>query len=137
MKSTYEDKELKKLFKSLKPESPGVDFSARLMNRIFEEQAALEQVKKEPVLGKSFWTILALFAGLFLAVILLSGNVPAGEGASNLLNGAGAEAVSSGYESFFEKLGAVPGSVAGILFASSLLLFLEKFLQLRSSRVSQ
>lgn len=133
MKPEIEDKKLKELLKYAKLESPANDFSARVMNRIFEEKAALEQVKSEPVLGRGFWVILALFAGLFVSVAVLSGNgAPAGE-SLNLLQGVNTEAVKTGYQSVFDKLGAVPLSIAGILLASSLLLFLEKFLSKRSS----
>ena len=128
MKAEIEDKKLKELLKYAKPESPGSDFSGRVMNRIFEEKAALEQVKSEPVLGRGFWIILALFALLIGAVTIFSGNGTSAEGSLNLLQNVNTEAVKTGYQSFFEKLGTVPLSIAGILLASSLLLFLEKFL---------
>lgn len=128
MKPQIEDKKLKAFLKNAKLESPAADFSARVMNRVFEEKTALEQVKKEPVLGKGFWVIFALFAGLFVAVLLIPAGGVAPENSIDLLKGVNTEAVTTGYQSFFERLGAVPLSIAGILLASSLLLFLEKFL---------
>lgn len=133
MKPEIEDKKLKELLKYAKLESPANDFSARVMNRIFEEKAALEQVKSEPVLGRGFWIILALFAGLIAIVAFLSASGASTEGSLNLLQNVNTEAVKTGYQSVFEKLGAAPLSIAGILLASSLLLFLEKFLSKRSS----
>lgn len=132
MKPEIEDKKLKELLKYAKPESPGSDFSARVMNRVFEEKAALEQVKSEPVLGRGFWIILALFAGLMAIVAFLSGSGASAESSLNLLQNVNTEAVKTGYQSVFDKLGTVPLSIAGIFLASSLLLFLEKFLSKRS-----
>ena len=132
MKPKYEDQKLKEIFKGLELESPSANFSARVMDRIFEEKAAIEQVKKEPVLGKGFWIIMGLFAGLFAAVFLVSGNAGATEGVFGFLKQVNTTEVSAGYQSFFEKLGTVPLSIAGILLASSFLLFLERFLNSRS-----
>jgi hypothetical protein len=132
MKQEIEDKKLRELLKYAKPDSPASDFSARVMSRIFEEAAAIEQVKSEPVLGRGFWIILALFAGLIAAVFFINGNGAAAGGSLDLLQGVNTEAVQSGYQTAFEKIGAVPLSVAGILFGSSLLLFLEKFLSKRN-----
>jgi hypothetical protein len=96
MRSEIEDKKLKAFLNSAQLESPGADFSARVMNHVFVEKAALEQVKSEPLLEVD------------------------------------TSAVATGYQNFFEKLGAAPLSVAGILLATSVLLFLEKFLSNRS-----
>jgi len=85
------------------------------------------------VLGRGFWIILALFAGLMGIVAFLSASGTSAEGSLNLLQNVNTEAVKTGYQSVFDKLGAVPLSIAGILLASSMLLFLEKFLSKRSS----
>jgi len=102
------------------------------MNRVFEEKAALEQVKSEPLLGKGFWIILALFAGLMAVVFVLQGSGISGGQTFSFLKEVNTSAVTTGYQNFFEKLGAVPLSVAGILLGTSVLLFLEKYLSNRS-----
>jgi ABC-type Fe3+ transport system permease subunit len=132
MKTEIEDKKLKAFLKSGQLESPGADFSTRVMNRVFEEKAALEQVKSEPLLGKGFWVILALFAGLMAVVFVLQGSGASGGETLNFLKEVDTSAVATGYQKFFEKLGALPLSVAGILLGTSVLLFLEKFLSNRS-----
>lgn len=136
MKQEIEDKKLKELLKYAELESPANDFSARVMNRIFEEKGALEQVKSLPVLGKGFWIILALFAGLFGVVAALSVNGVSPESSLNLLQGVNTAGVELGYKTVFEKIGAVPMSIAAILLASSLLVFFEKFLSKRSGVLS-
>ena len=52
MKTQEKDNELKKLIKGIKLDSPGNDFTTLVMNRVFEEKAALEKVKKERFLAK-------------------------------------------------------------------------------------
>lgn len=135
MKTFEEDKELKQLLKSIKLESPGVDFSNRVMNRVFAEQPALEQVKSLPVLGKGFWIILALFAALLVAVVLVSGGGSASEQTPALLSQINTDAVLTGYRAFFDKFANLPAGVAGILMGASLLLLLEKFLGSRRQAV--
>jgi hypothetical protein len=39
------------------------------------------------------------------------------------------EGVLTGYRSFFEKLGNLPAGIAGIFLATSLLIFIERFLE--------
>lgn len=135
MKTFEEDKELKQLLKSIKLESPGADFSARVMNRVFAEQTALEQVKSLPVLGKGFWVILALFAILLVAVALVSGGTSSAEQTPALLQQFNTDAVLTGYRSFFDKLASLPAGIAGIFMGASLLILLEKFLGTRSHAV--
>lgn len=135
MKTFEEDLELKQLLKNVKTESPGSDFSARVMKQVFAEQAALERVRKEPVLGKGFWVILSLFAVLIAAVALLPGGT-ASNSAPALLSEINTDAVMTGYRSFFEKLGGLPVSIAGIFLATSLLVFLEKILGSRNRLLS-
>jgi hypothetical protein len=129
MKTFEEDKELKQLLKSVKLESPGADFSARVMNRV-------EQVKSLPVLGKGFWVILALFAILLAAVALVSGGSSSAEQTPALLSQVNTDAVLTGYRAFFDKFANLPAGVAGILMGASLLLLLEKFLGTRRQAVS-
>jgi len=136
MKPEIEDKKLKELLQYAKLESPNNDFSARVMNRIFEEKGALEQVKKLPVLGKSFWVILALFVGLIVIFAALSGSGVSTGNSLYLLQNVNTEVVKTGYQSVFDKIGTVPVSISGILMASSLLLFLDKFLSKRSNLFS-
>jgi hypothetical protein len=136
MKTNIEDNELRRLLKSVKPESPGFDFSDRVMNRIFEEQNALEQVKMEPLLGKGFWIILALFLVLFAVMAMVSGNSPSAETTPALIPDINTENVLTGYRAFFEKLGNLPASLAGIFLATSLLVVLEKFLGSRKHVLS-
>ncbi len=128
MKTFEEDKELKQLLKSVKLESPGADFSARVMNRVFAEQPALEQVKSLPVLGKGFWIILALFAALLATVVLVSGGGSASEQTPALLQQVNTDAMLTGYRAFFDKFASLPAGIAGIFMGASLLLLLEKFL---------
>lgn len=130
--SELEDIKLKAILNEMKLESPEVNFSVRVMNKIFEENTVLEKMKSQRILGKGFWIIMILFVVLFAAIIILnnSGVQPESQ-ISNLLPQLNGD-VSTGYQSIFEKIGAVPLSIVGILMASSVLLFLDKFINSNS-----
>lgn len=129
MKPLEEDKELRTLLKSIKLDSPEPNFTVRVMNRIFQEESLIEKVKRERVLGKGFWIILALFVALFVAMALVSGSDAASGGnVPKLISEINSSGAAAEYQTFFQKLGTVPVSIAGILLASSLLLFIDKFL---------
>ena len=129
MKPLEEDKELKSLLKSIKLDSPESNFTVRVMNKIFQEESLIEKVKRERVLGKGFWIILALFVGLFVTMALVSGTGDAASGSvPKLVSEINSSGAAAEYQSFFQKLGTVPVSIAGILLASSLLVFIDKLL---------
>lgn len=132
MKTVENDKKLKELLREVKLESPGNDFTMKVMNRVWEEksiQSRVEVIKNERILGKGFWIILVLFVGLFAAVVFTSGNGGQEVGQlSKLMQGLQNEGVSEGYKSFFINLGSLPLSIGGILLASTLLVFIDRIL---------
>lgn len=129
MKTQDLDNELKSLIKEIKLDSPGKDFTLNVMNRVLKEKAATEQVKDERILGKGFWIILLLFVILIVAMFVFSGNGIQEDGQlSKMLSNVGDGSLTSGYQSVFSKLGALPLSIGGILLASSVLLFIDRFL---------
>lgn len=127
MKTFDDDMELRQLIKGIKLDKPAPDFSTRVMNRVFQERSLIEQVKAEPVLSKGFWIIVALFILLMAIMIGVAGSLPASE-ANSLLPEINSGEVMLGYRSFFERLGSLPASIAGITCAMSLLVFLDRFL---------
>ena len=127
-----EDIKLKALLNEMKLEAPGADFSVRVMNKIFEENLVLEKIKSEKVLGKGFWIISILFIILLVAIFMMSNSgIQAESQISNLLPEVNND-VATGYQTFFDKIGAVPLSVVGILIASSTLLFIERLITFNS-----
>ncbi len=132
MNTFEEDNELRQLLKNIKPEKPASDFTRLVMNRIYQEQSIIEKVKSEPVLGKGFWTILALFGVLIAAILLLSVNNPAA-GTFTLLPELSIQKFMPGYRSFFENLSSLPANVAGIFIGFSLLLFLDRALEMKKT----
>ncbi len=122
-----EDIKLKALLQNMKLESPKADFSARVMNKIFEEDNAIERLKAQRVLGKGFWLFLVLFVILLAAIYFVAGTgVAADDTAQNLIPSL--DGAVSSYESFFSKLGKAPLSIAGILIAASILLFIDRII---------
>jgi len=129
MKTQDLDNELKTLIKGIKLDSPGNDFTSAVMSRVFEEKAVMEKIPDERLLGKSFWIILSLFILLFVAMFVFSSTGTETESLwSKLLSNADSSAFSKGYNSLFSNLGTLPLSIGGILLASSILLFIDKFL---------
>ena len=127
MKTIDNDTKLKNLIKGIKLDSPGNDFTSKVMNRVFEEQPVVEIVKNEKLLGKGFWIILFLFFALIVAMFVSSSGVPADGQMSRLLDGAGDGTLLQGYQSFFSNLGSLPLSIGAILLATTVLLFIDRF----------
>jgi hypothetical protein len=129
MKAQDLDTELKSLIKGIKLDSPGNEFTSNVMNRVFEEKAAMEKVKDERVLGKGFWIILFLFVILIAAMFIFSSSGIQDNGElTKLMDSAKDSAFSQGYKSVFSNLGTLPLSIGGILLGSSILVFIDRFL---------
>lgn len=132
-----EDIKLSALLNEMKLESPKTNFSVRVMNKIFEEENVLNKIKSERILGKGFWIIIILFVVLLALIFLMSNSgIQAESQIQNYLPELNSE-VTKGYQSIFDKIGTVPLSVAGILVASSLLLFIEHFISSNSKIFSR
>lgn len=137
MKTQDLDNELRNLIKEIKLDSPGKDFTLNVMNRVLEEKAAIVQVKDEKILGKGFWIILSLFVILIIAMFLFPGSGVQENGQiSKMLSNVGDGSLTSGYQSVFSKLGSLPLSIGGILLASSVLLFIDRFLPQLTTNIS-
>ncbi|KAF0235998.1 MAG: hypothetical protein FD181_3143 [Prolixibacteraceae bacterium] len=129
MKTQDLDNELKSLIKGVKLDSPGSGFTSKVMSRVFEEKTVMEKVKDEKMLATSFWVILLLFVFLIVSMFIFSGRGIQEEGQlSKMLNSLNNGSLSSGYQSVFSKLAALPLSIGGILLATSVLVFIDRFL---------
>jgi len=121
-----EDIKLRSLIQDIKLESPDKNFSSRVMNKILQENEAIEKIKSERILGKGFWIFLILFIVLFGTVWFFS---PSSSETTGILDQyLGKLSSDIDYQSFLGKLGAVPIGLAGIFVASSILLFIDKFI---------
>lgn len=123
-----EDIKLKMLLQEMKLESPKADFSLRVMHKIFAEDIVLEKIKSERILGKGFWIITTLFVVLIASMFIFQNtgiNSTSGGEINQFLNGIDN---TQGYQSFFQKIGTVPLSIAGIFIAVSVLLFIDRFI---------
>jgi NADH:ubiquinone oxidoreductase subunit 6 (subunit J) len=127
-----EDNELRRLIKSMKPESLGADFSSKVMMRVHEKQEEMDRIRSERIFGKWFWIILAAFISLFMIVIFVPETTSYPSAFPGIIPEFDRETISALYSSLFKTFDVIPTSVAGILLASSLLLILEGLL---SSRV--
>jgi hypothetical protein len=129
-----EDIKLQALLQKMKLDSPKPNFSVRVMNRIFNEENALEKIKSEKILGKGFWIIIILFIGLMFAVLALSNTGIAPESQIQGLLPEIGSGVSNGYKSLLGKMSLVPLGIGGILMAFSALLFIDRIVSNNSKR---
>ncbi len=128
--SELEDIKLKAFLQNMELESPKANFSVQVMNKIFEEDSALEKIKSERILGKGFWLISILFIVL-LVVILVMYQTGIQADTESIIPEVG-QGVKEGYQSFFSKVDTLPLSIAGILIATSVLLFIDRFISSNS-----
>jgi len=126
--SELEDIKLKALLQQMKLDSPEPNFSVRVMNKIFEEDSVLERIKSEKILGKGFWIISILFIVLLATILIIYNSGAQPESQLQTLLPEVNSGVSEGYRSIFSKMGTIPLSIAGILIASSVLLFIDRFI---------
>jgi len=126
MNKFEKDIKLKQFLKFYTPESPGPDFSGRVMKSIFEEQSSLEQVRKYPVLRRSFWVFLLLFTTLIVFAVISRSNTD-----QSVITNFLTDEILTGYRSFITQIGTLPLSMASILTATSLLVFLGNLLDKR------
>lgn len=127
-----EDIKLKAFLQNMELEKPGSGFTVQVMNKIFAEDSALEQIKSERILGKGFWIISILFVVLLAAIFVVSNTgMQADSQIGQLLPEAG-QGLTEGYESFFSKLGTLPLSIAGITIGVSVLIFIDKIISSNS-----
>ena len=126
-----EDNELRRLIKSIKPESPGTDFSSKVMKRVYDEQEEIEKSKSESIFGSWFWIILAAFASLFVIVFLVPENATGESASPDIITELTGNAMSNFYSFIYKTFDFVSPSVAAILIASSLLIIIERLLSSR------
>ena len=127
-----EDIKLKAFLQNMELEKPAPGFTVQVMNTIFAEDSALEQIKREKILGKGFWIISILFVVLLVAIFVVNNTgMQADSQMRQLLPEAG-EGLTESYRSFFSKLGTMPLSIAGITIGVSALIFIDKIISSNS-----
>ncbi len=126
MKTIKKDKELEQLIIGLDLESPSADFTSKVMNKVYEETIDV-RTTNEKIMGLQFWVFVGIFIALAVLLVILSNSgIDAGSG--GLIDSIKEKSTGTGFQSAFEKMNALPTSIAGILLATSTLLFLDRFL---------
>lgn len=127
-----EDIKLKALLQNMELDKPASDFSARVMNAVFAGDSAFDKIKSQRILGKGFWIILILFVSILVIILVGSNAGFQSDGQISLLFSSFDNGVSDNCKSVFSKIGNLPISIAIILAASSLLLFVERIINSNS-----
>lgn len=127
MEKNMENNEFKSYIKKIRLDTPGVDFTTHVMNRIFREESVMEKIKRQPVLGKGFWIIITLFVLLMVTTVIISTmNVMPLTESSGIFGEFQHTGITDRYHSFFSDFGKLPVSIAGILAALSFLIFIDR-----------
>lgn len=123
MNDFEKDIKLKQFLNIHTPESPDPDFSDRVMKSIFKEQHSQEQLKKDHVLGRSFWIFLSLFV-LLISMVAIFPSISGASSPQLFVTGTGMNTFLEGYHSFLSQIETLPLNIATILTATSLLILL-------------
>jgi hypothetical protein len=86
MKTSEKDKNLKKMIKGIRLESPGPDFSSKVMEAILVETQKKPGFVTEPFLGKKFWILVTLFIVLAIVFMLFYKAEPGSGSVQNLFS---------------------------------------------------
>jgi len=140
MKRIDEDQELRRVMKNIRLESPGNDFSMKVMAGVLAEAEKRPAFTTEPILGKRFWIFVLLFLAVAAAALILSGSgapvgnsaeITAAEGLLDKLPSPDLTKMEGMYQRILDLFGSLPLTFAGILLSASLLVVLDKFLNSR------
>lgn len=126
--SELDDIKLRALLHEMQLEKPSSNFASLVMNRIIQEESAIEKIKKERILGKGFWVITVLFVVLLVLVFTFSGSSAGSGGFFSSIFSKFSGGVNQEYQSIFSKAASVPLSIAAILTAVSVLLFIDRII---------
>lgn len=131
MKRNINEQELKQMIRHTVLESPGDDFTSRVMVAI-ASKASASASKRDPLLGKSFWIFVALFAvlGLVLSVIQGINPIPdSGIGANLGFDWSPQlpQMMRSTFAQIGRQLSSLPAGLAYIMLTSTALLIADKF----------
>jgi hypothetical protein len=130
-----DDSKLREIIRDIKLDSPGKDFTMHVLDRIHKEVPFAFQIKKEPMFGRGFWAIIISFVVLGAAIFILSGTMPDTEGTiGKFLGSMNTGSATNTYKGVISFFNGVPAGITGILLASSLLIFLERFLSMKKSK---
>jgi hypothetical protein len=76
MNTSETDRKLRKMIQGIRLESPGPDFTSKVMETLLAETRVKPGFVTEPLLGKRFWILVTLFIGLAGLFLLFQGTDP-------------------------------------------------------------
>jgi len=129
MSTSENDKRLKKMIKGIRLESPGPDFSSKVMEAILAETQKKPGFGTEPFLGKKFWILVTLFIGL-AAVFMLFYRTEPGTGSIqqlfSTLPSPDWSPIKNLFSSSIGKEGSITWTVFVVMLGASGLIFADK-----------
>jgi hypothetical protein len=129
MNTLETDKKLKRMIKGIRLESPGPDFTTRVMDAIFTETQKKPGFVTEPLLGKRFWILVTLFIGLAATFVLVQGVQPGNGSFQQLflkIQAVDLSPVKNLFSFSFSKTGSMTWTLIIVILGASGLIFADK-----------
>jgi hypothetical protein len=129
MNTSEKDKNLKKMIKGIRLESPGPDFSSKVMEAILAETQKKPGFVTEPFLGKKFWILVILFISLAVAFMLFYKSEPGTGSIQHLFSNLPSPDWSpfkNFFSSFIGKAGSLSWTVIVVILGATGLIFADK-----------
>ena len=132
MKISENDRKLKEMMKGIRLESPGPDFTSRVMEAILTETQKKPAFVTEPLLGKKFWILVTAFVGLALVMMLFNTPEPGTGSVQQFFSSIPTPDLSPVREflsSAFSKTGSMTWTVMVIMLGASGLIFADRLIE--------
>jgi hypothetical protein len=129
MNTSENDKKLKKIIKGIRLESPGSDFSSKVMEAILAETQKKPGFGTEPFLGKRFWILVTLFIGLAAIFMLFYKSEPGNGSFQQLFSTLPSpdwSPIKNLFSSSIGKAGSLSWTVIAVMLGASGLIFADK-----------
>ena len=131
MNTVDNERKLKEMMKNVRLESPGPDFSSKVMEAILAGTEKKNTLRTEPILGKKFWIFVSLFILLAVVMSAFFGNEPSpwSKPFQQFISGfpkVDPEPVKNFMEQLSGKAGSLPWTLAAVIAGSSLLMIADK-----------
>jgi uncharacterized membrane protein YqhA len=117
------------MIKGIRLESPGPDFTTRVMEAISVETQKQPGFVTEPLLGKRFWILVTLFIGLAVAFVLFLGVQPENGSFQQLflkIQNVDLSPVKNLFSVSFSKTGSMAWTLIIVILGASGLIFADK-----------
>jgi hypothetical protein len=139
MNTSDKDRELMEWMKGIRLESPGPEFSSKVMKIIQDEKQKESVYISQPMLGKNFWIMVILFVAIVLISILIPVENSSGSGIlEQFFSGLpkpGWDEINRFFSGIAVKSGSLSLTLAAVMLGATALILLDNHFT-RNHRIS-